>query len=171
MSQQNDASLKGVFLTEAAKLNAQKKTENALHDLKAKQRDCELKLTDLQRRIDDTTEEVKALLQKGQRDKAKLVLRKKTLLGKQVTSVQNVCYLSVNHCQSMICFKHWSWPSTAALLSLILSDTNSTNHFNTHFITELNSACLSRLSFVRSSCQANPLCGCSCSHSPDSNLD
>lgn len=70
-------------------MNAQKKTEDALHELKSKQRDCELKLTDLQRRMDDTTEEVKALLQKGQREKAKLVLRRKTLLGKQVTSVQN----------------------------------------------------------------------------------
>lgn len=73
-----------------AKVNAQKKTESALHDLKEKQRDCELKLTDLQRRIDDTTNEVKGFLQKGQREKAKLVLRRKNMLEKQVTSVQNV---------------------------------------------------------------------------------
>eukprot|EP00892_Ulva_mutabilis_P000070 jgi/Ulvmu1/10063/UM006_0010.1 len=73
----------------AAKINAQQKTESALQDLKSKQRDCETKLTDLQRRIDDTTNEVKGLLQKGQREKAKLVLRRKNMLEKQVTSVQN----------------------------------------------------------------------------------
>lgn len=84
------------FVAGAAKVNAQKKTEAALQDLKTKQRDCETKLTDLQRRIDDTTDEVKALLQKGQREKAKLVLRRKNMLEKQVTSVQNVCHSSTS---------------------------------------------------------------------------
>lgn len=137
----------------AAKVNAQKKTETALQDLKSKQRDCETKLTDLQRRIDDTTNEVKALLQKGQREKAKLVLRRKNMLEKQVTSVQNVrstlvaaalrhktfqmlwpkaiqaapCHLSIQGSRSLLCPPNWHLdvPQVPVLGIVPASDTYS----------------------------------------------
>ena len=55
--------------------------------------DNEAKLADLHRRIDKEQNEVKGLLQKGQKEKAKLVLRRKKMLEKQMLAVQNVCSL------------------------------------------------------------------------------
>jgi hypothetical protein len=75
---------------EQSKVGAQKKTEAALQALRSNQQDCEAKLADIHRRMDDTQNEVKALLQKGQKEKAKLVLRRKKMLEKQAMAVQNV---------------------------------------------------------------------------------
>ena len=74
---------------------AQKKTENALQALRGNAEDCNAKLTDLYRRMDEAQNEVKALMQKGQKEKAKLVLRRKKMIEKQTMAVQNVSTLHV----------------------------------------------------------------------------
>jgi predicted nucleic acid-binding Zn-ribbon protein len=86
----NSTQLNAFDASEVAKASAQKKTEGALQTLQANQQDCEKKLADLHRRMEEATDEVKALLQKGQKEKAKLVLRRKKMLEKQATAVQNV---------------------------------------------------------------------------------
>jgi hypothetical protein len=75
---------------ESAKISAQKKTESALQALRTNADDANAKLADLHRRMEEAQNEVKALLQKGQKEKAKLVLRKKKMLEKQTMGVQNV---------------------------------------------------------------------------------
>jgi peptidoglycan hydrolase CwlO-like protein len=77
----------------AATDKAAKQTEGALQVLHASHQDASAKIVDLQRRIDDVDKEVKAYMQKGQRERAKVALRRKKVLEKQAQAVQNVCYL------------------------------------------------------------------------------
>lgn len=78
------------FAAESAKASAQKRTEGALQSLREKAQDSDAKLADLQRRMDESQNEVKALMQKGQKEKAKMVLRRKKMIEKQALAVQNV---------------------------------------------------------------------------------
>lgn len=73
----------------SSKEAAQKKTENALQALRGNAEDCNAKLADLHRRMDEAQNEVKALMQKGQKEKAKLALRRKKMIEKQTMAVQN----------------------------------------------------------------------------------
>jgi hypothetical protein len=61
-----------------------------LATLHATAQDTEAKLVDIHRKIGEVDAEVKAYLQKGQRERAKVALRRKKVLEKQVISVQNV---------------------------------------------------------------------------------
>ena len=74
----------------SSKEAAQKKTEAALQALRGNAEDCNAKLADLNRRMDEAQAEVKALMQKGQKEKAKLALRRKKMIEKQTMAVQNV---------------------------------------------------------------------------------
>ena len=71
-------------------MSAEKKAEGALQTLHATAQDTEAKLLDLHRRMGEIDKEVKGFLQKGQRERAKVALRKKKVLEKQATAVQNV---------------------------------------------------------------------------------
>lgn len=51
---------------------------------------CQKKMTELQRQSDQKTEEIKFCMTKGQRDKAKLLLKRKKIIEKQMEAVQNV---------------------------------------------------------------------------------
>lgn len=51
---------------------------------------CTKKLAELQRQTDLRQGEIKDCLAKGQKDKAKLVLKRKKIIEKQMVAVQNV---------------------------------------------------------------------------------
>ena len=75
-----------------------KHPQTALQALHASAQDTEAKLVDVRRRIDEVDKEVKAFSQKGQRKRAKVALRRKKVLEKQATSVQNVCHCHLFQC-------------------------------------------------------------------------
>ena len=51
---------------------------------------CNMKLTELQRQADLRTTEIQECLKKGQKDRAKLILKRRKLLEGQIKATQNV---------------------------------------------------------------------------------
>lgn len=78
------------FTGASKKAQAGKASESALESLQATYQDTDAKLVEIHRKMDLVDKEVKDLLQKGQRERAKVALRRKKVLEKQAASVQNV---------------------------------------------------------------------------------
>ena len=72
------------------KKSAEDKTGNAMKLLNEKHEFCTLKLAELERQADLRTNEIKACLAKGQKDKAKIILKRKKIIEKQMEAVRNV---------------------------------------------------------------------------------
>ena len=72
------------------KRGAEDKTSEAIRTLNEKHDFCGKKLAELQRQVDLRQNEIKELLGKGQKEKAKTVLKRKKILEKQMEAVSNV---------------------------------------------------------------------------------
>jgi hypothetical protein len=75
---------------EKLKRNAEDKTGEAMKLLNEKYEFCSMKLAELQRQCDLRTTEIKDAMTKGQKEKAKLILKRKKIIEKQMVAVQNV---------------------------------------------------------------------------------
>jgi hypothetical protein len=84
---------------EKLKRNAEEKTSEAMRLLNEKSEFAGKKLQELQRQADLRQGEIKDCLAKGQKEKAKLILKRKKMIEKQMAAVQNVrlsgyvCYI------------------------------------------------------------------------------
>jgi uncharacterized protein YydD (DUF2326 family) len=79
------------LFAEKLKRNAEDKTSDAMRLLNEKYEFSGKKLQELQRQSDLRQAEIKDCLSKGQKEKAKLILKRKKMIEKQMLAVQNVC--------------------------------------------------------------------------------
>jgi hypothetical protein len=136
-----------------AKPNADKAahaTESALNLLHASHQDATLKVQDLQRRTEEVEKEVKALLQKGQKERAKIALRRKKVLERQVQAVQNVFYPS--HIPLVLGFAHASKPSFPFAIHHCVQQTTGILTANPHVMRTVGFKFIDYLSVLRRRC-------------------
>lgn len=86
----SDPNAQCVGHAEKTKKRAEEKTGGAMNHLQEQYDFCTKKLAELQRQTDLRQGEIKDCLAKGQKDKAKLVLKRKKIIEKQMVAVQNV---------------------------------------------------------------------------------
>jgi hypothetical protein len=75
---------------EKIKKGADDKTGAAMKTLNEKYEFCNMKLAELQRQSDLRTAEIQDCLKKGQKERAKMILKRRKLLEGQIKATQNV---------------------------------------------------------------------------------